>query len=97
LRTIDTLKLLLSPFLPNSSQQLHGLLGYQGTIAPMPVIEPALALDGSPRQVLTGNYATDATWSVSALPAGQVLLAPVPLFKKLEESVAAEELERLKR
>jgi hypothetical protein len=63
----------------------------------MPVIEPALALDGSPRQVLTGNYAIDATWSVSALPAGQVLLAPVPLFKKLEESVATEELERLKR
>jgi methionyl-tRNA synthetase len=97
LRTIDTLKMLLSPFLPNSSQQLHGLLGYQGTIAPMPIIEPALALDGSPRQVLTGNYVTDATWAVSALSAGQVLLAPVPLFKKLEESVAAEELERLKR
>jgi len=96
LRTIDTLKLLLSPFLPNSSQQLHELLGYQGTIAPMPVIEQEQAPDGSPRLVLTGNYAVDATWSLSTLPAGQALQAPIPLFKKLDESVAAEELERLK-
>ncbi len=96
LRTIDTLKLLLSPFLPNSSQQLHELLGYQGTIAPMPVIEQEQAPDGSPRLVLTGNYAVAATWSLSTLPAGQALQAPIPLFKKLDESVAAEELERLK-
>lgn len=97
LRTIDTLKLLLSPFLPNTCQQLHELLGYTDVLSSFPHVEDALAPDSSPRQVLTGSYATGATWALSELPAGRVLQAPVPLFKKLEESVAAEELERLKR
>ncbi len=97
LRTIDTLKLLLSPFLPYTSQQLHELLGYHGTIAPMPRIEDAIAPDGTPRQVLTGDYVVDASWAPSTLAVGQSLSAPVPLFKKLEESVVEEELERLKK
>ena len=96
LRTIDTLKILLSPFLPFSSQRLHELLGYQGTIAPQPRIEAAVAPDGTPRQVLTGSYVVDARWALSELPVGQVLSAPEPLFRKLDESVAEEELERLR-
>ena len=35
------------------------------------------------------------TWAKSELPAGQVLRPPAPLFKKLEESVIAEEYARL--
>jgi methionyl-tRNA synthetase len=97
LRTIDTLKVLLCPFLPHSSQQLHEQLGYSDTIAPQPRVEEAPAPDGGLRQVLTGDYATGATWALSALPAGQALSAPAPLFKKLDESVAAEELARLGR
>ncbi len=95
LRTIDTLKILLCPFLPRTSQQLHELLGYQGTIAPLPHIEGASAPDGTPRKVLTGAYGHENLWHVSALTAGQPLSAPVPLFTKFDESVAAEELARL--
>ncbi|GAB4113012.1 MAG: methionine--tRNA ligase [Roseiflexaceae bacterium] len=95
LQTINTLKLLLSPFLPYTSQQLHELLGFTGVLAPMPTIEDAIARDGTPRQVLTGDYASSVHWELSTLPAGQVLQAPVPLFKKLEESIAAEEIARL--
>jgi methionyl-tRNA synthetase len=36
LQVIDYLKVLLCPFLPFSSQQLHAMLGYPGTIAPQP-------------------------------------------------------------
>jgi methionyl-tRNA synthetase len=95
LQTINTLKLLLSPFLPNTSQQLHELLGFRGVLAPMPTIEDAVARDGTPRQLLTGDYTTSVGWELSTLPAGQALQAPVPLFKKLEESVATEEIARL--
>jgi methionyl-tRNA synthetase len=95
LQTINTLKLLLSPFLPYTSQQLHELLGFTGVLAPMPTIEDAVARDGTPRQLLTGDYTSSVRWELSTLPAGQVLQAPVPLFKKLEESVAAEEIARL--
>jgi len=35
------------------------------------------------------------TWAPSALPAGQVLREPAPLFRKLDESVIEEEYARL--
>ncbi|GAB4205664.1 MAG: methionine--tRNA ligase [Roseiflexaceae bacterium] len=95
LRVIDNLKVLFSPFLPHSSQQLHELLGYSDTLAPQPHSEPAVAPDGSERFVLTGDYTAGGSWTPSALPVGQALKAPVPLFKKLDEAVVAEELARL--
>ncbi len=95
LRVVDNLKTLLSPFLPHSSQALHEMLGYSGTLAPQPRIEEALDPTGATRLVLTGDYATAGRWEPGALPAGQLLLAPAPLFKKLDNSVAAEELARL--
>ncbi len=95
LRVVDNLKVLFSPFLPHSSQQLHGLLGYTGTLAPQPRSEPAVAPDGTERLVLTGDYSVGGSWTPSALPAGQALQAPTPLFRKLDEAVAAEELARL--
>ncbi len=96
LRTIDTLKTLLTPFLPHSSQRLHQLLGYTDTIAPMPHIEDAIAPDGSPREVLAGDYPAVQHWAPSALPAGQVLHPAEPLFRRLDESVVDEELARLR-
>lgn len=60
LRTVDTLKMLFCPFLPFSSQRLHELLGYTGTIAPQPQVEETQAPDGSPRLILTGDYAASA-------------------------------------
>ena len=52
--------------------------------------------DGSSHRVLTGDYATwVGEWAPSALPPGQKLQQPAPLFKKLDDSVVAEELARL--
>ena len=95
LRVVDSLKTLLSPFLPHSSQQLHELLGYTGTLAPQPYTEEAIAPDGSVRYVLTGDYASVGQWEPSRLPVGQTLQPPIALFKKLDESVVEEELARL--
>ncbi|MGQ9826721.1 MAG: methionine--tRNA ligase [Roseiflexus sp.] len=96
LRTIDTLKTLFSPFLPFSSQHLHELLGYHGTIAPQPYSEEAEAPDGTPRLILTGDYSTAAgLWTPSVLAPGQPIQAPTLLFQKLDESVVADELARL--
>lgn len=96
LRAIDTLKILFAPFLPESSQQLHELLGYSGTISPQPRIDQAPDKDGGTREVLTGDYQTGAVWAWSQLPAGQPIGAPVPLFRKLDESVVEEEIARLR-
>ena len=46
--------------------------------------------------MLTGDYAgCVGVWQPSALPAGQKLEPPKPLFKKLDDSIVEEELARL--
>ena len=96
LRCVDSLKTLITPFLPFTSQKLHELLGYDGYIAGPLLFREYTEADGNSHRVLTGDYETwVGEWAPSALPPGQKLQQPVPLFKKLDESVVAEELARL--
>jgi methionyl-tRNA synthetase len=96
LRAIDGLKILLTPFLPFSSQRLHELLGYDGWIAG-PLEFREVDEDGETHTVLTGDYSSwVGEWRPSELPPGQTLLPAEPLFKKLDaEKVVPEELARL--
>jgi len=97
LRAIDSLKTMFTPFLPFSSQALHELLGYEGTIAgPLELGE--VGEEGDEHEVLTGDYASwEGGWAPSELPPGRALSKPRPLFKKLDpETVVAEELERMR-
>ena len=97
LRAIDNLKILFTPFMPFSSQRLHELLGYDTVIAGE-LESREISEESVPYTVLTGDYADWAgRWEPSALPAGQTLLDPQPLFKKLDpERVVADELERMR-
>jgi methionyl-tRNA synthetase len=94
---LDRLKTLLCPFLPHSSQRLHELLGYEDVIASSPEIEKIIDPDGRERLVLSGDYSRVNHWEPAAIPIGQTLRSPAPLFPKLEESVIEEERERLRR
>jgi len=96
LHAIDDLKVLFLPFLPFSSQRLHELLGYDGFVAG-PLDEQTVREDGAEHVVLTGDYEHwVGRWEPGALPAGQALREPSPLFAKLDaERVVAEELERM--
>jgi methionyl-tRNA synthetase len=96
LRCIDSLKTLFTPFLPFTSQIVHELLGHEGQIAgPIEAREVGGADDS--HTVLTGDYASwVGAWEPSAIPAGQPLQEPRPLFKKLDpDAVVAEELARM--
>jgi len=96
LRCVDSLKTLLAPFLPFTSQTVHELLGYDGWIAGPLEFRTATDEDGSTHEVLTGEYEQwTGTWAPSALPPGQKLREPKPLFRKLPPETAAEELARL--
>jgi methionyl-tRNA synthetase len=96
LRSVDMLKTLLTPYLPFSSQRLHGYLGYDGIIAGQPDRRSVHESDGSTHDVLTGDYASwTGAWTPSTLKPGQKLREPQALFKKLEPSVADEELRRM--
>jgi methionyl-tRNA synthetase len=95
LRTVDSIKVLMTPFLPFSSQRLHELLGYEAWLSG-PLEYREHADDGDSHVVLTGDYSTwVGEWTPSDLPAGQRLAEPQPLFRKLDLAVADEELERM--
>jgi methionyl-tRNA synthetase len=95
LRAVDNLKILLAPFLPFSSERLHKTLGYEQPLFGELNIEEVqeqtrahgvLAYDGSKA---TGK------WEVSNLQPGTPLQKPVPLYKKLDDSIIEEERQRI--
>jgi methionyl-tRNA synthetase len=96
LRAVDSLKTLFAPFLPFSSQQVHELLGHDGYLAgPLELRE--VEEEGDRHVVLTGDYGSwVGAWTPSTLAPGQTLREPAPLFRKLDEGVVEEELERMR-
>ncbi len=89
----------LSPFLPHSAQAVHEAFGGTGTVSPMPEIREVDDLDGGPGYpVLMGDYRvgeTLAAWRSAPVTPGTPVPAPSPIFRKLDESVIAEELQRM--
>ncbi|MBI3177724.1 MAG: methionine--tRNA ligase [Chloroflexi bacterium] len=95
LRAIDSLKIVFAPFLPFSSEKLHGYLGYDGSLFGAQKIE-TFAEPARTHEALTYDPAgATGQWQPSRLKGGQPLRPPAPLFKKLDEAVAEEEVARL--
>jgi methionyl-tRNA synthetase len=95
MRAIDSLKVLLSPFLPFTSERLHAILGYtqplfgkQGTETIPDDLDEHTVLRYYPQ-------GAGGRWQPSQLPAGQALQKPAPLFRKLDDSIVEEERARL--
>lgn len=95
LRVIDNLKTLFYPFLPFSSNALHGYLGYDGDLLGSVAIE---TYKESSRSHTAAEYHPgkhNQKWAPSKIAAGQKLREPKALYKKLEEKVAEEEKSKL--
>ena len=96
LRAVDSLKTILTPFLPHTSQQVHELLGYDGD-SPAPSSSARSTTAGETHEILTGDYTGwVGSWEPSDLQPGQPLREPKPLFRKLDESIVDEELKRMR-
>jgi methionyl-tRNA synthetase len=96
LRAVDSLKTILMPFLPHTSQQVHELLGYDGVLAG-PVEFREVDDGGETHEILTGDYTGwVGSWEPGDLQPGQALREPKPLFRKLDESIVDEELKRMR-
>ncbi len=95
LRAVDSIKVLLAPFLPFSSQRLHRTLGYQGDLFGEQRIETFQEETRSHEALVYDASRATGRWEPSQLPPGQALQKPKPLFKKLEDSVVDEERARL--
>jgi len=96
IRCVDSLKILVTPFLPFSSQRLHEMLGYEDVIAPQPVVRSYEEEGGVSHNVLGNTYDETPRWKPSEIPPGRPLADPKALFKKLDESVIEEELDRMR-
>jgi methionyl-tRNA synthetase len=95
LKVIDSLKTLLTPFLPFTCQKLHEYLGYEGSIIGTLGTE---TLTEETRSHLALRYDASelcGTWAPSELASGQALHKPKPLFKKLDVKIAEEEIARM--
>jgi methionyl-tRNA synthetase len=95
LQAIADAKTLLTPFLPRSSQAVHEMLGGTGDWSGMPRIETVDEEGGPSYPVITGTYDSAFRWESRPVTAGTPLSVPVPLFKKLDQSVVDEEIARL--
>ncbi len=95
MKAIDSLKILFAPFIPFSSEKLHQYLGYEGQLFGEQYtkdIEDAL---GTHTALLYDHKKATGSWQPSNLAAGHKFNKPKPLFKKLDESIVAEERSRL--
>ena len=95
LRAIDSLKVMLSPFLPFSSQQLHRALGYPDALFGEQRIETYQEKTRSHEALVYAAEEAAGRWEPSRLPAGQQLAPPAPLYKKLDDDIVEAERARL--
>ncbi|MFM8322436.1 MAG: methionine--tRNA ligase [Chloroflexota bacterium] len=95
LKAIDSLKLLFAPFIPFSSQKLHGFFGYTTPLFGEQYTEVVSDDLGTHRVLRYRPLDGGSQWQPSRLAPGARLNQPAPLFKKLEPSVAAEERARM--
>ncbi len=97
LKAIDSLKIIFSPFLPFTSEKLHGFFGYENPLFGEQFIEDVSDSLGTHKvlRYRAGQNDNLPYWKPSDLKPNTKLNQPAPLFKKLEESVIEEERARL--
>jgi methionyl-tRNA synthetase len=95
LRVVDSLKILLAPFLPFTAERLHQYLGYDAPLFGTLHIEHYTEREREHDVLVYDPAGATGRWTPSTLAPGQAMRQPQALFKKLEPSVADEELARL--
>ncbi len=95
LRAINSLKILLSPFLPFTSEKLHRIMGYDQPLFGAQKVQQVTDSLGEHTVLTYDATPATGTWQPAEIQPGQVLHQPVPLFRKLEPKIIEEERARL--
>src|SRR5690606_28729431 len=97
LQAINGLKILFAPILPFTSERLHQMLGLEGRLFGDQMVGEFSEDGRKHRALVYDESAAKGEWLRSEIRPGCKLPKPSPLFRKLEDSVAEEELTRLVR
>ncbi len=92
---IDDLSILLAPFLPFTSEQLHGFLGYHGQIFGTQKVETRQDSLGEHTVLRYDGSSATGRWEPRRLTPGHPVNPPRPLFRKLDAAIIEEERGRL--
>ena len=95
LKVIDSLKILLAPFLPFSSEVLHSFFGYAEPLFGEQYIETRQDGLGEHSVLRYRTAGASGHWQPSQLKPRQRLEQPAPLFRKLDEDIVKAERDRL--
>ena len=95
LQGITWLRTMLTPFLPFTCQQLHTMLGFDGSLIGRIYTETVQEETRAHRILRFDRADLVGSWEPETLQPGQALRKPAPLFRKLEDSVAEEETARM--
>ncbi len=97
LQVIDRLKVLLHPFLPFTTQELHKFLGYDDDLFGRLYTEEIEDARGVHKALRYDGSGVNVRWQPGTLPPGQALRKPHALYKKLDPSIVDEERARLEK
>jgi len=95
IRAIDSLKIMLAPFLPFTSEKLHTFLGYDQPLFGTQSTEVVTDLLAQHTVLRYHPEGASGRWEPGQIQAGRVLRQPGPLFRKLEPKIVEEERARL--
>lgn len=95
MKAIDSLKTLLAPFLPFTSQRLNEFLGYSGNLFGTQSTETIEDELGEHTVLRYDPSSATGKWEPSQLKPGQRFLQPQPLFRKLDAMIVEEERSKL--
>jgi methionyl-tRNA synthetase len=95
LRCIDSLSILLAPFLPHTCEKLRTFLGSAQPLFGTQYTHQVADSLGEHTVLRYNSAALTERWQPSRLQPGQPLQPPAPLFKKLDITIVAEERARL--
>ncbi|MCP4425727.1 MAG: hypothetical protein GY803_14620 [Chloroflexi bacterium] len=84
-----------APILPFTSQKLHELLGEEGALFGAQKVEVYQETVRSHTALTYNSDGAVGCWERVEIPIGHQLPKPKPIFKKLDDSVVADEFARL--
>ena len=99
MRAIDSLKIMLAPVLPTSSQRVHDFFGYEeplfGTQREVEYAEETRSHDALIYEPTAAERAGTDRWRPSELAAGTPFRQPTPLYKVLDPAIIEAERAKL--